>query len=163
MSTTASRSLSLAHGPLSLGLAALLISSLALSPRAHADRAPDNHVLIVAHNKSLDQGVRALRFADDDGAKYWELFSPTAARISLLTVLDPETARLHPDAAREARVPWLRNLRQEVGRIAAAVKRANKRGRKTAFTFIYVGHGNVAKDGASPCPASPRSSTMTEA
>jgi hypothetical protein len=147
MSTAASRSLSPAGGPLSLGLAALLIGSLGVIPVARADRAPDSHVLIVAQNKSLDQGVRALRFADDDGAKYWELFSRTAAKVSLLTVLDPETARLHPVAARKARVPWLRNLRQEVRRIAAAVKRANKRGRKTAFTFIYVGHGNVAKDG----------------
>ena len=112
-----------------------------------ADPAESRHVLIVAHNKSLDRGIKPLQFADDDGARYWELFQGSGARVSLLSVLDAETARTHPRAARAARIPWMRNLVQEVGRIAAAVKRDNRAGRRTTFTFIYVGHGNVSKSG----------------
>ena len=112
-----------------------------------APAAQSRHVLIVAHNKSLDPGVKPLRFADDDGARYYELFRGMGARVSLLTVMDPDTARTHPEAARVARVPWMRTLRQEVQRAAAAVRADNAAGRRTSFTFVYVGHGNVSKGG----------------
>jgi hypothetical protein len=110
-------------------------------------RAPSSYVLIVAHNNSLDPHVKPLKFADDDGARYWELFSDTGAKVALLSVLDPETARTHPEAASAARVPWMRNLVDEVERIRKAVIRDNRAGRRTRFTFVYVGHGNVAKNG----------------
>jgi hypothetical protein len=125
---------------------ALALLALALPVRSEA-RQVSHHVLVVAHNQSLDRGVRPLRFADDDGARFFELYSEAAADVSLLAVLDPDTARVHPEAARAARVPWRRNLRGEVGRIAARVRRDNRAGKRTVFTFIYVGHGNVGKDG----------------
>ena len=107
-----------------------------------------SYVLIVAANQSLDAGVRPLRFADDDAVRYWELFSALRpARLSLLTVVDPETARVHPEAARAARVPWMRNLREEVEQISRAVELDQRHGRSTRFTFVYVGHGSVATDG----------------
>lgn len=112
-----------------------------------AARRESLHVLVVARNESLDPGVRPLRFADDDGARYWELFSEVTSSVALLTVLDADTARIHPAAARVAQVPWMRTLRQEVERIARRVRRDNRAGLRTAFTFVYVGHGNVAKDG----------------
>ena len=105
------------------------------------------YVLVVAHNRSLDKTVKPLRFADDDGARYWELFSGWSRRVSLLSVLDPETARIHPGAAKAAKVPWMRNLKAEVARIRADVLRDNKAGLRTRFLFIYVGHGNVDRQG----------------
>ena len=114
---------------------------------AAASLAESRYVLIVAHNKSLDTGVKALQFADDDGARYWELFRGTGAKVTLLSVLDTDTARTHPEAARAARVPWMRTLVKEVGRLAVAIKKDTAAGRKTSFTFIYVGHGNVDKSG----------------
>ena len=129
-------------------LATLLLAGLLCLPcPAAAETRASSYVLIVAHNKSLDRNVKPLRFADDDGARYWELFSKTGARVSLLSVLDPETARTHPAAARVAQVPWKHTLLQEVERIRGSVTRDNKAGRRTRFTFIYVGHGNVAKTG----------------
>ena len=130
-------------------LAAIALLWALLPPTTAVAKAPDDglHVLVVAHNKSLDKGVRPLRFADDDGARYYELYSELTPNVSLLTVLDPDTARVHPGAARAAKVPWKRNLRQEVDHIARRVRRDNRAGKHTAFTFIYVGHGNVAKDG----------------
>lgn len=126
----------------------LLVAVTLASPRAHAAAAEPSYVLIVAANRSLDPGVRPLRFADDDGARYHELFSRARPeRLSLLAVLDADTARTHPDAARAARVPWLRELRDEVRAIARAVEQDQRHGRHARFTFIYVGHGNVARDG----------------
>jgi hypothetical protein len=123
-----------------------LIAAL-LTPAA-AMAADSDYILIVAQNRSLDVGVPALRFADDDGARYWELFSQIAPRrVSLLAVLDPDTARTHPEAAQVARVPWMRELRAEVQRIRRDVQADNRAGHHTRFTFIYVGHGNVGRDG----------------
>jgi hypothetical protein len=106
-----------------------------------------SHVLIVANNASVDANVRPLRFADDDGARYLELFGQVTSDVTLLAVLDPDTARVHPEAAAAAQVPWLRTLRREVARIARAVEKENASGLKTTFTFVYVGHGNVGDTG----------------
>jgi hypothetical protein len=126
----------------------VLIAALLATAPAGAEPRDSDYVLIVAQNRSLDVGVPALRFADDDGARYWELFSQIAPRrVSLLAVLDPDTARTHPEAAQVARVPWMRELRAEVQQIRRAVQADNRAGRRTRFTFIYVGHGNVGRDG----------------
>ncbi|HEY1585905.1 MAG TPA: hypothetical protein VGH63_09480, partial [Polyangia bacterium] len=63
------------------------------------------YAVIIAENRSLDPGVKPLQFADDDGAKTWELFQLFADRTALFVVLDADTARLHPDAARNAESP----------------------------------------------------------
>ena len=138
-----SRRAALACAPLILATMAASSAWAAPPPRP----AESTHVLVVASNRSLDKDVKPLRFADDDGARYWEFFSGWATRVSLLTVLDPQTARIHPRAARAARVPWRRNLKAEVARIRAEVQRANRAGRSTRFMFIYIGHGNVDRHG----------------
>ncbi|MCA9667224.1 MAG: hypothetical protein KC503_16610 [Myxococcales bacterium] len=117
------------------------------SARAAAAETTVDHVLIVANNNSLDNGVKPLRFADDDGARYYELFSRVSPNVSLLAVLDSDTARTHKRAASAARVPWARELRAAISRIRAAVERDNNAGRRTRFVFVYVGHGNVDKAG----------------
>ncbi len=129
-------------------LPCLAVALAALSARAEPPSPESSYVLIVAANRSLDPGVRPLRFADDDGARFYELFSQARPeRIALLAVLDADTARIHPGAARAARVPWMRALREEVRAIARAVEQDHRHGRKTRFTFVYVGHGNVGRDG----------------
>jgi hypothetical protein len=131
-------------------VASLALATIAINAAsARAAQPPEaSYVLIVAANRSLDPGVRPLRFADDDGARYYELFARARPqRIALLAVLDADTARLHPEAARAARVPWLRALREEVRAVARAVELDQRGGRRTRFTLVYVGHGNVAKDG----------------
>ena len=135
---------------LAAGIAALMaLDPLPALARTGPDSGPTErtYVLIVAHNRSLDKTVKPLRFADDDGARYWELFSGWSRRVSLLSVLDPETARVHAAASKAAKVPWMRNLKAEVARIRADVQLDNKAGLRTRFMFIYVGHGNVDKAG----------------
>ena len=78
------------------------LALFASSPAAARTR---TYAVIVAENRSLDPGVRPLQYADDDGAKTWELFSLFADCTALFVVLDADSARLHPDAARHAESP----------------------------------------------------------
>ena len=71
--------------------------------RVGGARAHETYAVVIAENRSLDPGVKPLQFADDDGAKTWELFSLFADRTALFVVLDADTARLHPDAAAQRR------------------------------------------------------------
>ena len=51
--------------------------------------APHRYVLVVAHNQSNDAGVKALRFADDDGVRYFEFFRLSTDRVALLLQAPP--------------------------------------------------------------------------
>jgi hypothetical protein len=127
----------------------LVVLALAtLSPAAAA--APSSGtsiVLIVGVNHSIDAGVADLRFADDDAARYFDLFTALGSQTTLLARLDDDTRRLHKDAAARARPPRLGELERAVAEIAARAARARKAGAPVTFYFVYAGHGNV-KDGA---------------
>jgi len=121
--------------------AALLLSSLLLlAPGAAEHR---QYAVVVANNLSLDEGVRPLRFADDDAARWAELLGPLSRRVDLLTVLDPETAALHPAQVQASVPPTEQALEAAVARVAADVARDRAQGLQTTFFFVFVGHGNV--------------------
>src|SRR5262249_11197080 len=61
----------------------------------------------------------------------------------LLAALDENTARLHPQAAAEARAPRKLELSQAVADLAVDIERARARGVETVLYFVYAGHGNV--------------------
>ncbi|HEX8950897.1 MAG TPA: hypothetical protein VF945_03580, partial [Polyangia bacterium] len=84
-----------------------------------------------------------LQFADDDGAKTWELFSLFADRTALFVVLDADTARLHPDAARAAESPERAAIFDKLARFNAEMARDLDRGDEPELFFIYAGHGDV--------------------
>jgi hypothetical protein len=105
------------------------------------------YAIIVAENRSLDRGVHPLQFADDDGAKTWELFSLFAERAALFVVLDPDTARLHPEAARYAESPERAAIFAELARDNAQMERDIQRGDEPELFFIYAGHGDVDAQG----------------
>ena len=77
--------------------AALIGAMLALAPESEA---PQRLALVIAHNQSLDAEVAPLRFADDDGARFYEVLSSLGFDTRLLVILDPDTAEQHPDADR---------------------------------------------------------------
>ncbi|ADO74549.1 caspase family protein [Stigmatella aurantiaca] len=99
------------------------------------------YALIIANNASLDPKQADLRYADDDGARYYELFAPQAQETLLLSVLDAETQERHPGLAARARPPTraalLEALRQ-LNRRMAADKAA---GLTPVLYFIFTGHG----------------------
>jgi hypothetical protein len=127
----------------------LLVTLLLLATpprRAHAAaEARTTMALIVTSNRSAQLGRPDLQYADDDGAKYYELFRMTAAAadVQLLTELDRDTARLFPELVGVARSPTREAVRVAAASIAASVVRAQQAGQKVDFYFVFAGHGDV--------------------
>jgi Caspase domain len=126
----------------------LLALSLAAEARAQTpESAPyATFALIVGVNRSVDPDVKVLRYADDDAARYLDLFRALGARSYVVTRVDANTGRLHPQVAAEALLPLRSELERATAALAADVAQAHQRGVKTVLYFAYAGHGNV-KDG----------------
>jgi hypothetical protein len=129
-------------------ISALLALSLAAGAGAEAPARDDPYVvaLVVGLNLSRDPQVRALSYADDDAARYAELFEGVADKVLLLTVLDPESQERHKDAARSARPPSRLELDRAVAQLAKDVAAAQAAGRRTELFFVYAGHGKLTSD-----------------
>jgi hypothetical protein len=121
--------------------AVFLLCVVCLADQALAARAA--FAIVVGVNRSVDAHQIELQFADDDAARSFELMSALGARTQLLARLDENTARLHPQAHAEARVPTLAKLEDAVKALAADVARARARGLETDVFFFYAGHGDV--------------------
>jgi hypothetical protein len=120
---------------------------MALTGAAGASSSPHRYVLVVAHNQSNDPGVKALRYADDDGVRYFEFFKLSTDRVALFSVLDDETARLFPLAARAARPPTAEAVFETLSRWFSEMEADRRAGRPTELFFVYAGHGDVDKTG----------------
>jgi hypothetical protein len=130
---------------LTLVIAASAALAVVVAPaRAHADEKA--FALVVAHNRSLDPGVPPLRYADDDGARFYEFIGSFAERARLLAVLDPATQRTFPELAQKAHPPTRQALREAMDELVAAMAEAHKAGHKTVFYFYFAGHGDVGQD-----------------
>jgi hypothetical protein len=123
-----------------LGLIGLLRPEAA---RASGDRSPASFAIIIGSNVSVDAEVPPLMYADDDAVLYQELFRQLGARTYLLTRLDDNTRRLHPQAAAEAADPRGADLDRVVAQLTADVAQARDRHVDTVVYFIFAGHGNV--------------------
>ena len=99
--------------------------------------------LVVGVNTSLDRDVAPLKYADDDAARFFDLFRLLGARTTVLARLDDNTKRLHPQAAAEAREPKRPELDAAFTQLADDVARANARGVETTVYVTYAGHGSV--------------------
>ncbi|MCY1073166.1 caspase family protein [Archangium lansingense] len=137
----------------SLALALVLAAALARaqqppSPPAEGE-APRvaSFALILGVNRSYDRAQKPLRFADDDAARYLDLFRLLGARTYLLARLDDNTRRLHPQAAAEALEPTLPSLRAQVRQLAQDIAQARARGVAAELYVVYAGHGAL-RDGA---------------
>jgi hypothetical protein len=113
-------------------------SAAAEEPAAHATFA-----LVIGVNTSVDRGVAPLRYADDDAARYLDLFRALGARTYVLTRPDDNTRRLHPQAAAEALLPVHADFKRAVAALASDVEQARKRRVRTVVYFVYAGHGGV--------------------
>jgi len=128
-------------------LAASLGAGLFVAPSAPAASEPAaTFALILGVNASPDPDVPALQYADDDAARYLDLFRSLGARTYLLTRLDESTRRIHVQAAAEAIPPRRDDLRRVVAAAAHDVGQARARGLRTQVYVIYAGHGE-ARDG----------------
>jgi len=124
-----------------------LLLSLALAAPAAAPVSTDaaSLVLIVASNRGVRAGRAPLQYADDDGAKYHEVFATIAGEENtiLLADFDRDTARLFPRLLEKARSPSRAQLDRAVSRLAARSAELRRAGRAVRFHFVFAGHGDV--------------------
>ncbi|MBN2360272.1 MAG: caspase family protein, partial [Deltaproteobacteria bacterium] len=109
---------------------------------ATAPAASARFALIIGSNQSPKPELPALRHADDDAAKYYELFAQLG-EARLLTVLDDASQASFGGLADRSLVPSRANLQTALDQLLAGVAAARQQGSKTAFYFIYSGHGDV--------------------
>jgi len=94
------------------------------SAAAASQPRPALFALVLGVNRSVDADLTPLRYADDDAARYLDLFRTLGARTYLLARLDENTSRLHPQAVAEARPPQQAALTEAVGQLADDIARA---------------------------------------
>ncbi|MBN2495856.1 MAG: hypothetical protein JXR96_14795 [Deltaproteobacteria bacterium] len=104
------------------------------------------HVLIVANNIDPAGELPALRFADDDGARFAEIFLAAGSRVELLTTLDMESQPLFPGLVGRSRPPNAERLDWALKSIFGDIRRDRQEGMETEFVFVFTGHGRV-RDG----------------
>ncbi|QSQ23973.1 hypothetical protein JY651_03045 [Pyxidicoccus parkwayensis] len=127
-----------------------LCLALTLSATA-AEEAPSPppavFALVVSNNRSFAPGRAALQYADDDGAKYHEVFSMLAepGGAVLLTELDSDSRRLFPSLVPVARAPTFENVTEAAHTLAARIAEVKRAGREADFYFVFAGHGDVDK------------------
>lgn len=118
------------------------------APAPAAEPPPRIHAVIVATNTAPGEPLERLRYADDDGARYYELFlSLGAAQVHLLSVMDGDTQARFPAVAAVARAPTRAALEQTLAEQFRNIRDANASGVRTVFYFVYVGHGTVTSAG----------------
>jgi hypothetical protein len=127
--------------------AALMCATLGSRVEAATGPLPETYVLIIANNRSLDPGVSPLRFADDDGARYYELFRLTTFHLAFFSVLDDETADLFPRAAEVAQVPEEEAILKTLDKWNREMEKEAAQGRESELYIIYAGHGDMDETG----------------
>lgn len=108
---------------------------------------PPRYALIIANNNSLDSGVKPLRYADDDGVRYDELFRLVGFRTALFTVLDDESARLHPQLAERAHPPRAADIFATLARWNREMAQQRRHGASPELVVVYAGHGDRDSSG----------------
>lgn len=124
-------------------LIALVWTLVASRARADATTGRATFALVIGANRSVDTELAPLKYADDDAARYLDLFRLLGARTYLLARLDDNTRRIHPQAAAEALEPRKASLDAAVAQLTADVAQAASRNVETVVYFVYAGHGNV--------------------
>ncbi len=101
--------------------------------------------LIVTNNRSGALGRPDLQYADDDGARYYELFLTLAPadHVRLLTEFDRDTARSFPELVAIAAQPSRANPQTAARDLARRIADATAAGASVDFYFVFAGHGDV--------------------
>lgn len=134
-----------------LGVVTTIIAGIGLFEpglvHADEDSTTRRYALIVANNDSVDTDVDPLEYADDDGARYFELFDSFADETRLLTTLDSDSQRIFPGIARQTVPPSRPELDRAVRELASDIERARQNGHDTELYLVFTGHGDVDETG----------------
>jgi hypothetical protein len=113
---------------------------------AQPAEAPARFALVIGVNTSAEPNLPALRYADDDAARWFDLLRSLGAHALVLMEPDDDTRRLHPQAAAEAHATDERSFDRAVAVLAEDVARAKAVGYKTELQLVYAGHGTKSGD-----------------
>jgi hypothetical protein len=125
-----------------LAFAAVLVAALA-APARGAPAESAVFALVVGVNDSPEPDLPPLQYADDDAARYLDLFRALGARTYLLARPDENTRRLHAQASAEAIAPRRQELARTLAGLGKDVAQARARGVPTVLYVAYAGHGTV--------------------
>ncbi|RKH33527.1 hypothetical protein D7Y13_10655 [Corallococcus praedator] len=123
------------HRTLALGVLLLVGTAASAAPEQV------HYALIVASNTGTEKSQAPLRYADDDGARYYELFAPRSREVVLLSVLDADTQALHPGLAAKTRPPTHASLEDALTRLNGRMAQDRAKGQVPVLSFVFVGHG----------------------
>jgi hypothetical protein len=106
---------------------------------------PTTLVLVVASNRGPALDRPPLQYADDDGAKYREVFASLAGEDNtvLLTELDADSARLFPHLVGKVAAPTRAQVLAASERLARRAREVQRAGGRVGFYFVFAGHGDV--------------------
>jgi hypothetical protein len=126
-----------------IAAAAVIVGSLTGVHRAEAGHTA--FALVVTNNHGGALGRPDLQYADDDAARYYELFATLAPadHIALLTDFDRDTARLFPALVPIASSPSRANVAAAARAITSQVAAARRAGDTVDLYFVFAGHGDV--------------------
>lgn len=123
------------------------VTLAATNADAQEQKETRTYALIVAHNGSVDEGVEPLRYADDDGARYYETFSHLTDDTKLLTILDSDSQRVFPSLASRTSPPTRKQLVSEIDTLGKKIARDKARGHRVEVYLVFTGHGNIDESG----------------
>ncbi len=127
-------------------IAAFALGTALLTAPNDAIAAPrrTTFALVVANNRSPVLNRPELKYADDDGVKYAEVFETIAspANVYLLTELDSDSAKLFPRWNGRTRPPTKAGVKTAAEQIAATARKALDQGDEVDFYFVFAGHGD---------------------
>lgn len=105
----------------------------------------DGYALIIGNNDSFGLHRPSLQYADDDAAKYAEVFEGLlpVGHVTVLTALDRDSERLFPRLSQVVRPPSRAEVERAVLEIAGAVRASKKNGAAVTFYFVFAGHGDT--------------------
>jgi hypothetical protein len=125
---------------LALSLVAATVITALSCPSAQADT--KRFALVIGNNGS-QEGQPALRYADDDAVRWAIVLGTFGADVELLTDLDADSRTLYGAEAPAHRSPARREIDAAMSRLADRMKQARAQGARTAFFFVFAGHGDV--------------------
>jgi hypothetical protein len=125
-------------------LAAILVLA-GVSSHVHAE--PLSYAIVIGNNAPPDPASPQLKYADDDAARFAQLFQRFTKRTVILTVPDKETRVRYPELAGQMRPPTLEELRAAVALVTESARKelANDNPEHRRQLVLYVtfsGHGS---------------------
>ena len=117
-----------------------------LAPAANAaERATP--ALLVGSNSGTAIGRPDLHYADDDAARFYEVFRTLSAEndVAVVTRFDRDSQRLHPSLRDKAQPPTKANVRARAAILAQRAADLRASGVDVDFYFVFAGHGDVER------------------